>query len=138
MDLNMINMLPNDLIEYIWKFVNKRVKVFLSKKYYNEYNSCIDGMIIDNRLESYIRDIVRKDYLFSFKAIFYRNIPHWLSMTNYPYSKDMVFNNYISFIKFYAGKNSSTKCYNFLDKNYKSDNLKSHKHKSSKNIKWKN
>lgn len=138
MNLNIINMLPNDIIEYIWKFVNKRQKIFISKSYYIKYNSYIDKVISGNYMESYIRDIVRKDYFFSFKNMFYRYLTHWMQMKNYPYSNNMVFTNYIHFLKFYAEKNSSHNCLNFIKKHLITDNLKSHKYKSSKNSKWRN
>ena len=138
MNLDMFNNLPNDIIDYIFTLISLRNKIFLTKLYYNKYNHYIDGFISDNSIESYIRDIVRKDYIFSFKAIFYRNLSHWMLMTNYPYSKNIVFNNYLAFLKYYAEKNSSSKCLNYINKHYKSDNLKSHKYKFSKNIKWTN
>ena len=138
MNFDMINNLPNDIIEYIFSLISLRNKIFLTKLYYNKYNRYIDDFISDNNIESYIRDIVRKDYIFSFKTIFYRNLSHWMLMTNYPYSKNIVFNNYLAFLKYYAEKNSSSKCFIFINKHYKSDNSKSHKYKSSKNIKWTN
>jgi hypothetical protein len=115
MNLDMINNLPNDIIDYIFTLLSPKSKI-----------------------ESYIRDIIRKDYIFLFKTIFYRNLSHWMLMTNYPYSKNIVFKNYLAFLKYYAEKNSSSKCLNFINKHYKSDNLKSHKYKFSKNIKWTN
>ena len=134
----MINNLPNDIINYIFILISPKSKIFLSKSFYNQYNNYIDKIINDNKIESYIRDIIRKDYIFSFKTMFYRNLTHWMLMTNYPYSKNIIFENYLSFLKFYAIKNSSTKCLTFINKHYKSDNLKSHKYKSSKKIKWTN
>ena len=138
MNFDMINNLPNDIIEYIFSLISLRNKIFLTKLYYNKYNNYIDSFISDNNIESYIRDIVRKDYFFSFKAIFYRNLSHWMLMTNYPYSNNIVFDNYLAFLKYYAQKNSSSKCLIFINKHYKSDNSKSHKYKFSKNIKWTN
>ena len=138
MNLDIINNLPNDIIDYIFNLISPKSKIFLKKSFYNIYNNYIDIIINDNRIESYIRDIVRKDYIFSFKAIFNRNLSHWMLMTNYPYSKNIVFVNYLSFLKYYAEKNSSSKCLNFINKHYISDNLKSHKYKFSKNIKWMN
>lgn len=138
MNLDMINNLPDDVIDIIFTLISPKSKIFLTKSFYNQYNNYIDQIINDNKIESYIRDIVRKDYFFSFKAIFYRNLSHWMLMTNYPYSKNIVFENYLAFLKYYAEKNSSSKCFNFINKHYKSDNLKSHKYKFSKNIKWTN
>ena len=134
----MINNLPNDIINYIFTLISPKSKIFLSKSFYNQYNNYIDKIINDTKIESYIRDIIRKDYIFSFKTIFYRNLTHWMLMTNYPYSKNIIFENYLSFLKYYAKKNSSSKCLDFINKHYKSDNLKSHKYKSSKKIKWTN
>ena len=89
-------------------------------------------------MESYIRDLIRKDYIFSFKELYFKNLNHWILMTNYPYSKENVFENYLVFIKFYAQKNNSSKCLNFINENYKTPNLKLHKRKFTKNIKWVN
>lgn len=135
MNLDIINELPNDIIEYIFSLISATNKIFLTKSYYKKYNHYIDKIISDSNIERYIRDIVRKDYFFCFKKMFYRNLSHWMLMTNYPYSKNNIFENYLVFLKYYAEKNSSSKCLNFINKHYKSDNSKSHKYKSSKNIK---
>jgi len=78
MNLDMINNLPNDIIDYIFTLISPKSKIFLTKSFYNKYNNYIDKIINDNKIESYIRDIVRKDYIFSFKTIFYRNLSHWM------------------------------------------------------------
>ena len=138
MKLDIINTFPNDIISHIFFLLSVKKKIFLSKSYYNKYNHYIDRIIKDNMIESYIRDIVRKDYIFSFKNIFNRNITHWMLMTNYPYSKNIVFSNYLEFLKYYTKKNNSEKCLLFIKEHYKSILSKTHKYKFSKNIKWTN
>ena len=136
MKLELLHLLPDDIINYIWKFINSKYKIFVSKKNYELYNNLIDNMIPDNKIESYIREIIRKDFIYSFRKIYNRNYNHWLLMTNYPYSKEYIFNNYLSFIKFYAQKNNSSNCLNFINEKFKTPNQKLHKRKFTKNIKW--
>ena len=138
MKLDIIYKFPIDIISHIFFLLSVKKKIFLCKSYYNQYNHYIDRIIKDNERESYIRDIVRKDYIFSFKNIFNRNITHWMLMTNYPYSKNIVFSNYLEFLKYYAQKNNSEKCLLFIKEHYKSILSKTHKYKFSKNIKWTN
>lgn len=138
MNVELFKHLPCDIIDYIWEILDDKYKIFISKKNYKSYNYLIPNLIPDNRMESYIRDLIRKDYIFSFKELYFKNLNHWILMTNYPYSKENVFENYLVFIKFYAQKNNSSKCLNFINENYKTPNLKLHKRKFTKNIKWVN
>lgn len=138
MNIEFFKLLPIEIIEYIWEILDDKYKIFISKKNYKSYNHLISNLIPDNRMESYIRDLIRKDCIFSFKELYFKNLNHWILMTNYPYSKENVFENYLAFIKFYAQKNNSSKCLNFINENYKTPNLKLHKRKFTKNIKWVN
>ena len=60
MNLDIINELPNDIIEYIFSLISTTNKIFLTKSYYKKYNHYIDKIISDSNIERYIRDIVRK------------------------------------------------------------------------------
>ena len=106
---DLINNVPNDIIAIIWKYLSPYNKIFLNKECYLKYNNLIDHLIITERYENYIRDIIRKDYSFVFYYLFNRKFINWMIMHNYKY-KDIIFTDYIHFILYYSSSNNSHKC----------------------------
>jgi len=110
--MNIIERLPNDILEIIFYYLNIRQKIFLNKKFYIKYNEYIDQYIIN--YNSYIRDIIRFDCSFVFEYIIYRNYNKWLKINNYNY-RNIIYYNYIFFLSDFSDKNKATKCYNLLN-----------------------
>ena len=81
--INIIDDLPNEILDIIFYYLNTREKIFLNKKYYIKYNDYIDQHIIN--YSSYVRDIIRLDYSFVFEYIIYRNFNKWITINTYNY-----------------------------------------------------
>ena len=107
--INRMALLPEDIINLIFKYLNSVDKIFLNKKYYSKYNILIDKYIIAGRYESYIRDIIKKDYSFVFKKLLNRNFINWILMHNYKY-KYATYKDYIHFLLYYSSFNKSNNC----------------------------
>ena len=101
---DLIPNLPNDIIELIWSFVSPTCKIFTSKTNYLKYNYLIDDLIIDGRIENYVRYMIINENRFVVKQIIERRFSHWLNMTNYPY-QNQTFIDYVAFLKYYCYKN---------------------------------
>ena len=101
--------LPNEIMEIIWSNISSRDKIFLNKSYYLKNNNLIDNIIISNRYESYIRDIVRNNYVFVFKYMLQRNYNSWIKIYNYRYN-DTIYSNYIFFLLNFSNIHNSQKC----------------------------
>jgi len=119
--INIIDDLPNEILDIIFYYLNTREKFFLNKKYYIKYNNYIDQYIIN--YSSYVRDIIRLDYSFVFEYIIYRNFNKWIKINNYNY-KNIIYNNYIFFLSDFANKNKATKCLNLLNLHLEISKLK--------------
>ena len=132
----LIKNLPDDILILIWDNLNPYNKIFLNKEYYLKYNNYIDKLIT-GRYESYIRDIIRKDYSFIFKSLLDRNFIKWILMHNYKY-EDVIYKDYIHFILYYSSINTSHNCNNIINLELKLLGLKKDWRTNSriKSIKW--
>ena len=119
--MNIVNALPDDLLQIIWSYLNPIKKIFLNKTYYNKYNYLIDKLIIN--YQSYIRDIIRVDYQFIFNYILLRNFDKWIKPKNYQYG-NIIYPSYIDYIHQYAKNNKSNKCVNLINLNLQISKLK--------------
>ena len=135
--INVINNLPIELIELIKQFIPKTILVFTNKTNYYLYHKLLQTYI--KNYESYIRDTIRRDSLFVFEVLTKENIKKWILKKNYNY-KNIVFNNYLSFIIYYCSENNSDKCKNFILSFIKEEGLCKNQHKKNivKHIRWTN
>ena len=131
-----INQMPNELLELIKEYINKKTLVFVNKTYYNLYHTVIKKYI--NKYESYTRDIIRRDNYLVFQQICKENFNNWLNNKQYRYQL-MIFNNYIYFIMFFCIENDSEKCRDILLNIFEERKFGKNLHKKNviKYIKWK-
>ena len=131
-----IDKMPNELLEIIKEYINKKTLVFVNKTYYNLYHTVIKKYI--NKYESYTRDIIRRDNYLVFQQICKENFNDWLNNKQYRY-KSMIFNNYIYFVMFFCIENDSEKCRDILLNIFEERKFGKNLHKKNviKYIKWK-
>ena len=131
--------LPNELLNIIFQKLNISIKVLLNKYYYNKYNHILQKKFTFERYNSLVRNIIRNDYIFIFKHILDENFENWIKFIKYDY-KNIIYENYITFLIYYCNKYSSNKCkniiYNYLNNSgIKKNLLKNNKVKYTKWIK---
>ena len=136
--LSNINNLPNELIDIIKSYLLKTSTVFLSKEKYLSNHYLIRPLISKNKIENYIRYMLRRDYDFVFKQILLENYKKWLEIKHYIY-KNIIYKNYIYFIKDYCIENESNKCRNLINFFLQEHGLCQNQHKNNiiKNKRWK-
>jgi len=105
--------LADELIELIFDYVPKIVKVFLSKHKYLEDHWLIRNHINKRDIENYIRTMVRQDNSFVFNQLLIENEKKWLNMKKY-YYKNCIYANYLIFLDSYSLENESTNCRKLL------------------------
>jgi len=105
--------LADELIELIFDYVPKIVKVFLSKHNYLEDHWLIRNHINKRDIENYIRTMVRQDNSFVFNQLLIENEKKWLNMKKY-YYKNCIYANYLIFLDSYSLENESTNCRKLL------------------------
>lgn len=131
--------LPDELLNIIFKYLDNSKKSSLNKYYYYKYRYLLQRTFTIDRYYSLVRDIIRNDFIFVFNHIIENNINKWIISDKY-YYKNVIYDNYITFLIYYCNKYSSNKCkntiYNFLNKNgIKKILLKNNKIKYNKWIK---
>jgi len=135
--LDSISDLPDEIIELIKEYIPLCKLVFVNSTYYKLYHHTIKKQI--PFFDNYIRDTIRRDNDYVFKQIIRENYDIWLKKKQYAY-KNMIFNNYIYFIRYYCIENNSEKC-RLLIKEYLSKgdlSINQHKKNVIKYIKWMN
>ena len=134
---DLVQKLPDDIIEIIWNKLNHKNKIFLNKENYTKFNYLIDGLVTNHG--SYIRDIIRNDYSFSFQYILERRFIHWLHKLNYKFA-NIIYPDYINFILNYCASNNSSNCGYLINLQLNLSGLKKEWRKNSriKYNKWSN
>lgn len=111
--------LPNELLDNIFQYLDISLKISLNKFYYEKYNYILQENFYPEKTNSLVRDIIRNDYIYVFKHIISKNFDNWIKVIKYSY-KNIIYENYITFLIYYCNKYSSNKCknhiYYFLDK----------------------
>jgi hypothetical protein len=131
--------IPDDINTIIFTYLPIKVKIFLNKYYYLSFHYFIYEYISTRNIESYIRDTIRRDNLFVFKYILQDNYTKWINkIKNYKY-KNMIFKNYLYFIKDFCLQQDSVKCLNYLNEFMEKFHLGQNQHKKNtvRNIRWK-
>ena len=101
------NKLPREMEDLIWSFIPRWMLPPLSKQYYIKYHK--HYKIPTNRMESCIRDIVRRDCDLVFHLTLKEKYNAWILRRPYRY-KDLNYKNYVCFLEMYCIQQSSTKC----------------------------
>lgn len=105
--------LPQDILNYIFEFVQNMDKIFVNKTLYKKYHYLIKNKVNKFRYEKYIRFTIRQNMTFPFEHVINENYRRWIHMKRYRY-KDMEFSNYVEFLKFYCNENNSNRCLEIL------------------------
>ena len=135
---NYINKLPIDLINEIKKYISNKNLIFTNKKKYMVNHYLIRYLIPKMKFEHYIRNIVYRDFDFIFTQIIQENYLKWFEIKQYLY-KNVIYNNYIYFIKYFCIENNSEKCRIMINLFLEKLGLCKNQHKKNiiRHIRWK-
>jgi len=133
-----VDNLPEVLIEIIKSYLTVISTLFLNKKNYINNHYLLRPIILKNKIENYIRDMIRRDYDLVFEQILLENYKRWLEIKHYMY-KNIIYKNYIYFIKDFCIENESNKCRSLINLFLKEHGLCQNQHKNNiiKNKRWK-
>ena len=149
----LLNLIPNDILNLIWKQITPNYKYLLNKYYFNKYytsrlraihnnTSTIDLKSINFNNYSYYYYILINDLLYFSKNIltlYINNKDTIINKDKYYYKKfvykNIVFYNLVDFFYYYC--NNKSTIINIINK-YNLSHLikKSHKNNANKNIRW--
>ena len=134
--MNAANVLCDDVLNYIYEFVPNDVKKSLNKSLFKEYSS--DYPI--KRLNSFFINIIRQDYSFILECHLREKFKRWYKLRNWIY-KNMVFHNYIEYLKYLCIEYESQKCRNMIrniEEELQPEAGKKYKKKRIRNTRWSN
>ncbi len=137
---NYINRLPDEMKNIIFDYIPLTSLIFTNKTNYINYHYLLKLKLVPKTLkENYIRDIIRRDLEFVFERILHENFKKWLLIKHFIY-KNIIYGNYIYFLRDFCLMNESNKCRLILNKFLEEIGLCKNQHKknTSKHIRWKN
>lgn len=132
-----INQLPYELVNEIKYFLPSYKLIFTNKENYSKYHHLVYNLIQKRVTSNYIRDIIYRDNEFVFKHLLYDKYQTWVKYTKYIYH-NIIYSNYIEFIRDLCITNQSTKCANILNEFLKENGFTENPHKKNivKHIRW--
>ena len=104
-----IDLLPNEILDIIFEKLLSSQKIFLNKKYYNKYHYLVKNIIEPKMYESYLRDIIRFDYVIVFNEIIKEKFEYWMIYNKSIKYQNFIFTNYFSYINYLVNKYNSFK-----------------------------
>jgi hypothetical protein len=137
--LLLIQQMPEDIIRHIKQFVPLSSLVWLDKKTYLKNHHIIYKLISENKYESYVRDMIRKDNQLVISCLMRENFKRWTNYKKYLY-KNIIYTNFNYFLLDFCRENNSTNCSNIISEYLKDSRLSKNQHKKNvvRNIKWTN
>lgn len=127
---------PQEILEKIWFYIPNSNKVWISKYYYEKYHYTLIYPKLKLNYNSYMRFIIRNEYLYLMKINIQEHYYVWCSkIVNIKYKKS-TYPKYVDYIKTLSLENSCNKIYNLL-KNCENTNKTNKSLKSNRKIKYK-
>lgn len=99
-----IDLLPNEILDIIFQKLQPSEKIFLNKKNYYKHHYIVKNKIQPRLYESYLRDIIRFDYVFVFKEIIKEKFQYWIIYNKSIKYQNFIFTTYFSYINFLVNK----------------------------------
>ena len=132
-----INKLPFFIVNEIKKYIPAQQLIFVTREKYTHLHYLIRYLIPKMKFEHYIRNIIYRDFDFIFTQIIQENYLKWIDMKQYMY-KNVIYKNYIYFIKDFCIENNSEKCRILLNDFLEKLGLCKNQHKKNiiKHIRW--
>lgn len=132
-----LKQLPCEIISIIQSYIPYDKQVLLNKSTYNKYHYKIFPNVLKINVETYIRKIIISDYDFIFNVLINDNLYKWINIKKYRYQQ-MIFKNYIHFLRYFANENNAIKCSNYINHVIAITGLdgKQHKNKINRNVIW--
>lgn len=137
-----LNILPDDLLYLIWKFIPVQSRIWFNKTlYYKSYIMYTKELLANNKLyTNYLRFLIRKDLHIPLNLNFKENFDIFKLNNKRYFYKNNKFQNFTEFLFYYSDENESNKCKQIIRKYYKINKQSSvgyrFKNKKIKENKW--
>ena len=135
MNMIYLKFLPNEILDLIFKKLNKLQKIFLNKEFYTKNHYLIKNLIEPKLYENYLRDIIRLDYVLIFDEIIKEKFKYWMLYNKSIKYQNLIFSNYFSYINYLIHKYNSHKIKEKIILNLKKNNSMEKWNEKPKNLK---
>ena len=138
-DINMLSLLPKELVTFIYDYIPLSVFAFLNREYYVKYHKYIKYSIPNNIQDNFLRDILRKDNDFVLEQLIKENGESWLNSKRYKY-KYVIYSDYFHYLYYFCSDNKATNCKNLFADFLKKRGISKNQHKKNiiTNVRWTN
>jgi hypothetical protein len=128
--MDILHLMPREIVDLIKQFIPLRYRLLLSKTYYLKYHSIVRSLILPSNFERYIRTTIDRDHEFVFGIVLRENYERWLQMKDYMH-RDYMYSNYLYFVKSFCLDCDSFKCYEVINSFLKELGLGKNLHKKN-------
>ena len=95
--MKLYEVLPLEILEIIWSFLPEERKTFVSKTYYKKYHKLYIYPNLKPRFDSYMRFVIRNNYLFLMEQNLTDHYEWWIKLYNRNY-KHETYTTYIHYL----------------------------------------
>ena len=107
-----MNQFPKELKDIIFKFIPNKSLLCLNKSYYEYYHSILYSNLSKNRMESYVRFLIKKELYYRFQTVYHENIFVWKTKKSQYNNKK---GNYLKHLNALCIQYKSQKCRKILN-----------------------
>lgn len=134
---NIHNIILDEIMCIILSYLPHSKRKLLNKDSYSSSYTKNIPLQLKISFETYIRKIVSSDFDFVFNILLNNNFTRWIHMKKYRHNQ-MIFINYIYFLKYISQENNSNECLKLINNIIDITDLngKQHKNKINRNIIW--
>ena len=95
--MNLCQIFPPEILEIIWSFLPEESKAFVSISYYKKYHKLYIYPMLKPRYDSYMRFVIRNNYLFLMKQNLTDHYEKWIKSYNWHYRQE-TYTTYIHYL----------------------------------------
>ena len=132
--MTLFDILNDDVLNIIFEFIPSFIKFSLNKQFYNTSQRTIAMP------DTFIRNVIRYDYPFIFEYHLVKRYQKWRKISRWIY-KNMVFHNYVEYVRHLCIEYESSKCKKKLityEKRINPQKKKKYKRIGIRNTRWNN
>lgn len=95
--MKLYEIFPPEILEIIWSFLPEESKAFVSISYYKKYHKPYIYPMLKPRYDSYMRFVIRNNYLFLMKQNLTDHYEKWIKSYNWHYRQE-TYTTYIHYL----------------------------------------
>ena len=95
--MKLYKIFPREILEIIWDFLPEKSKAFVTKTYYEKYHKLYIYPLLKPRFNSYIRFVIRNNYLFLMEQNLIDHYETWIKLYNWSYKQE-TYTTYIHYL----------------------------------------